>query len=186
MIRCPAALTAIAACAAALLPITASRAETVNQFNGTEPLVLLDDNHRVSACGVRMLVTLDGTALAIDLGLQRSEPEAQFVLRAAYREPAQGLLPVTKVEIKTSDATSNDILLNPGYFDGSGALVLAAGADHAGIAPLMQSLMVGGATLTIAREFLLETNTLTVPGPLPQNVRAQYLACAGDLVGPKP
>lgn len=153
-------------------------------FVGAEPLTLMTEG-AISACGTRLRVDIDGTALTVDLMVTKGGEAGSLVLRAGYESPGSTMLPVTKAEVRTSNVSTNDIFLAPGRYEVDGALILEAPASDSRIAPLLQELMAGGGSLEIAREFMLAPDTIAIPGPLPQSVRAPYLACAGDLVGPK-
>lgn len=173
-----------AALAAILLGASAGfAAADRSAFSGAEPLTLLSDG-AIAACGTRLRIDIDGTALAIDLLLTKSGEAGTLALSAGYDSPGSTMLPVTKVDVRTASVSTSDIFLAPGRFEADGTLILEAPATDGRISTFFQELMVGGGTAEIAREFMLAPDTITIPGPLPQPVRAAYLACAGDLVRP--
>ncbi len=154
-------------------------------FVSSAPLVLMN-GESVAACGVRLMVSLDETSLAVDLLLAKEagDGKPKAVLRAGYEPAELRSLPVTRLSLATTSVATSDIFVMPGRHDEWARFIQEADASDLRISPLIQELMVGGARLEIAREFLLEPDTVTVPGPLPQGVRAAYLNCAGDLYRP--
>lgn len=137
----------------------------------------------IGACGARLMVDIDGASLALDLMLTRAKDTGSLVLRAGYENPSPSMLPVVKAVLRTGSLSTGDLFVAPGRFEENGTLILQAPATDSRIATLFQELMVGGGSVEIAREFMLAPDTIAIPGPLPQSVRAGYLACAGDLVG---
>jgi hypothetical protein len=129
-----------------------------------EPLVYLHDG-QIKACGVRF----GFVDIEVAMKLERAGATAELVVSAQ---------PAADVRLATASQDTSRLITGPAS-DGSWRGV----PDPTAGAMLWQELMIGGARITIGGP-TERPRRLVVPGPLPQQVRASYLNCAGDLFGP--
>ncbi len=139
-----------------------------------ESLVLLKEGN-IRACGVRAKVSNDQAARTFELLVRRSGSDTLLELRADCGANATRPILQTRTN-STADLLTGEASRSRGF------LVLSAPATSDKVAMLIQEFMIGGGTLSCAKP---ATESYTLSGPLPNQTRAGYLNCAGDLFRPE-
>lgn len=143
------------------------------------PVVELDASGGVSGCGVRFFPEGADDVSAIALVARKSAAGVMFHLEA-FVTGRPGIVTPRTVTLQTASHDTRaltSIEREPGRIAFAGAL---PGDEGSG---LVRELMVSGGTVELDSEGV-PPRRLSVPGPLPQLVRASYLNCAGDLYRP--
>jgi hypothetical protein len=99
--------------------------------------------------------------------------------------PGNTELAIGNVWLKTANWSTQQ-LLSPAQHNAFGVLEARGTTDASEGAQFMQELMVSGGDFGLVLEGGIPEVRLkmSLPGPVPHTVRAAYLNCAGDLVGP--
>lgn len=144
---------------------------------GVEPVVRLKDGN-IRACGVRATFSGGSAAPIFELIVRRRGSATFLELRAdCGTEPDRPRRPV----LKTRTVSTGD-LLNGKAYQLKDFIVLSAPATSDKVAMLIQELMIGGGSFSCFESFGKQH---TLSGPLPNQTRAAYLNCAGDLFRPE-
>lgn len=139
-----------------------------------EPVVLLKEGN-IRACGVRVKVSNYQAARTFELLVRRSGSDTLLELRADCG--ANAAQPVIQTRtISTADLLTGESSRSAGF------VVLRAPATSDKVARLIQEFMIGGGTLSCGKP---AGENYTLGGPLPNQTRAGYLNCAGDLFRPE-
>lgn len=154
-----------------------AQAAAPNGPSGVEPVVLLK-NGNIRACGVRATFHSGEAPRTFELLVRRSGDNTLLELRANCGDhsgrPGRPVLQTRT--INTDDLLKGNVGLS------QGRSVLSAPASNDKVAVLIQEYMIGGGKL----QCLEATDAgFTVNGPLPNQTRAAYLNCAGDLFRPE-
>ncbi len=139
-----------------------------------EPVVLLKEGD-IRACGVRVTVSDAQAARTFELLVRRSGRETLLELRANCGNRAAHPVLQTRT-ISTANLLTGEINQSAGF------VVLSAPATSDKVAMLIQEFMIGGGTLSCVKP---PGKSYTLSGPLPNQTRAGYLNCAGDLFRPE-
>jgi hypothetical protein len=144
-----------------------------------EPIVRIAGG-AILACGIAIVTGIDGT-LTASLRLEKAETEPVFALEATWRDERGKARSLSGIVIETGTETTAKLLppARPSQ-DGVKATGPIPGLPGS---ELMRSLLVSGGTLTVVSPEN-GTTAIAIPGPAPQQVRASYLNCAGDLERP--
>ena len=154
--------------------ISSAHAASLADPDGVEPIVLLKDGD-IRACGVRVTVSDAQAARTFELLVRRSGRETLLELRANCGDRAAR--PVLRARtISTADLLTGEVNQS------AGLVVLSAPATSDKVAMLIQEFMIGGGTLSCGNA---PSKSYTLGGPLPNQTRAGYLNCAGDLFRPE-
>lgn len=172
-------LLSTAACLAALTtaPNTPAAADAIPSVDAT-PIVRLDADRLIAACGVGLTTTLRDHEIAAELVLEKTseKPEFRFTARASDATP------LADASLTTPSSATATLMPKPAP-SADGAVTSRAAIPGLDGSELVRSLMVSGATLRIV--FADGTAAeAALGGPLPHAIRAGYLNCAGDLVRP--
>ncbi len=152
-----------------------------------EPVVLVSEAGAIKACGVRAVFKATGEEKRFEL-LVRREGNATIL---ALRGPCNRLVnsPEGGFEIPTLDTAnygSTDVMQEKRFQSIEGLNELSAPATDDNIALLIQELMIGGGTFACRFEGKERAEqSYRLSGPLPNQVRAAYLNCSGDLFRPE-
>ena len=154
-----------------------AQAAAPNRSSVVEPVVLLK-NGNIRACGVRATFPDGETPRTFELLVRRSGNDTLLELRANCGvdagRPGRPLLQTRT--INTADLLRGDVGLS------QGVSVLSAPATSDEVAILIQEYMIGGGTMRCLEP---AAEGFTLGGPLPNQTRAAYLNCAGDLFRPE-
>lgn len=165
------------------MAILAEAAATDSQE--AEPVVLLEAG-AVQACGIRAEFH-SNLARRFELLVRREGQKSHLVIRTSAVDPgtqrkvngtAECSPSLTTLTQSTRDLMSGAPLLKDGFIE------LSAPAENDTISKLIHELMLRGGTFSCdspavaGRAFILR-------GPLPQQTRAAYLNCSGDLFRPE-
>jgi hypothetical protein len=176
----------VGAVAAALLLIGMPQLSHAAELRITRVEVIIGlAGERVTACGVRAFVDQPQRGSApqiteVELVNQRIGVGTEFSL-VARQAPAAP--PVTSLALATTNRSTMDLLgagrsVSP--IDSKRTFMASGAIDPTQGGFLMQELMLGGARIDLAFDNG-PIQSWRVDGPLPQQVRAAYLHCAGDL-----
>lgn len=152
-----------------------------------EPVVLIDDQGTINACGVRAVAGEGHAATVFELLVRRAGDAAILAVRgrcgSVGDNGADGASPAPNLATSGGDSIS---LMQDAELTGLGGGIseLAAPATDDGIAMMIQRLMIGGGKFSCSPAGPGSV-ALVIPGPLPNQVRAAYLNCAGDLFRPE-
>ena len=142
-----------------------------------EPVVRLQDGS-IRACGLRATFSGGSAAPIFELIVRRRGSATFLELRAdCGTEPDRPRRPV----LKTRTVSTGDVLIGEAY-PLKDFVVLSAPATSDKEAMLIQELMLGGGNFSCFGSFGKQH---TLSGPLPNQTRATYLNCAGDLFRPE-
>lgn len=140
---------------------------------------------RVTACGVKTMLDQPQRGSApqiteVELVNQRIGDATEFSLVARQAPSAP---PITSLTLATTNRSTLDLLgsgrsVSP--IDSKRTFMASGTVDPTQGGFLMQELMLGGAKIDLAFDNG-PIQTWRLDGPLPQQVRAGYLHCAGDL-----
>jgi hypothetical protein len=142
-----------------------------------EPVVRLKDGN-IRACGLRATFSGGSAAPIFELIMRRRGSDTFLELRAVCgTEPDRPSRPV----LKTRTVSTGDLLKGEAY-QVKDFVVLSAPATSDKVAMLIQELMIGGGSFSCFESFGKQH---ALSGPLPNQTRAAYLNCAGDLFRPE-
>ncbi len=179
-----AVLAALATAVAWPGPSAAGSITGVVEAQAVEAVVLIKDG-AIAACGVKAAANLSGGAATASLTLFRDARTAsgtRFVLRGLWTSAGAHPAPLSSLTLRTIAAdtgtTFSTVSTVPdGAFETTADLPLLDGAN------LFRELMLSGAIISM-RDADGAKLDLEIIGPVSASVRAAYLNCAGDLVGP--
>lgn len=137
----------------------------------------------IIACGIAIDLKVGDQAFELILSNEKTAQRKVTKLQARRlsAEPNTKRVDVTNASLKTADySTAKSFEAVSPNARGRFEAVETKGGDSAGI--LFQQLLIGGGEVLI--ETPDEKYSWRVDGPAPQNVRAPYLMCAGDLYRP--
>ena len=149
-----------------------------------EAVVLIKDGV-VSACGIKAAANISGGAAAASLTLFKDAKSAsgtRFVLHGLWTSAGAHPARLASLTLRTVAADTSTMFsavsgARDGAFETTGELPPLDGAN------LFRELMLSGAIISM-RDADGARLDLEIIGPVSPSVRAAYLNCAGDLVGP--
>jgi hypothetical protein len=145
-----------------------------------EPIVLFQNND-IAACGFRAATAPGALNATADVTAVKDGRATFFLFSIQATGADAAIVPLESAALLTSTHdTAKDfsklLLAENGRYEARARLEGFSGASF------MQGIMVGG-TITI-KTTAGEVLSFALPAPMPQNVRAAYLNCAGDLFRP--
>lgn len=181
-------------CAAVALSLSVlTTAAAANSTATVEPVVLLDGG-TIKACGLRASFTGSDVSRTFELRIERRGNKALLSLQAdcpleiaaskgagPNASATEIIMPRPTLET-ASNSTAKILTGEPQRQDDR--IALSATAENDAIAQMIQQLMIGGGSFSCKREGA-QPQLHTLQGPLPQQTRAAYLNCSGDLFRPE-
>ncbi|MEO1205765.1 MAG: hypothetical protein AAFV45_05480 [Pseudomonadota bacterium] len=145
------------------------------------PVVLTLDT-KLSGCGIQADYQTGQNKISIIVVGLRDETATRFSLKATWTDLTQPDRGLEDVVLKTGTLDTK-VLFPTVRKLAQGTVETSAQLDGIQGARFIQSIMVAGANITL-RDDAGKPLTLSLPGPVPNLVRASYLNCSGDLFRP--
>lgn len=145
--------------------------------------VVLTDAGKLAGCGLSADYRTRGHDLTIAVVALRDQTATRFLIEARRANTGQSDSRPVGLALQTETLDSTEAFPPPSPA-ADGALATSQRLDTVIGAMFIQSVMVGGASVDVEMSGG-DKLTLSLPGPMPQLVRASYLNCAGDLFRPE-
>lgn len=170
-----------------VLPIAAHVALAAEAANRepivtVEPLTLFQDQ-QIAGCGFRASIPVDGQTVTASVTAYRDGLETVFAVSAHWPDTSGAPLTLDTLRLVTSSHDTTKDFPKPAAV-ASGLFEMRARLEGFSGASFVQGMMVGGGTFEVAAKGG-RTVSIALPSPMPQNIRAAYLNCAGDLFRPE-
>ncbi|MDH3281199.1 MAG: hypothetical protein OEQ18_08715 [Gammaproteobacteria bacterium] len=150
-----------------------------------EPLVLLNDHRQVTACGsVIHTGSESGTRLRMRLLIERNARGPLTVMTVEFTSLEPGSESRIRSAVLHLRGTETPPRLHPASQPGSTSFRAQAHQRGDEQGALLRGLLLAGGQLDV----VLDNDAryrFEITGPAPSNVFRHYLACTGDLYGPR-
>jgi len=147
-----------------------------------EPVALMKDD-QLKGCGFKLNFFTAKAKIDFDVVALKAGPATEFELAATWLDRFDQPHSVGSFRLKspTLDSANSFPAVSK---DGPGQARTRAKLEGIEGARFIQGLMVGGGSLWLT-DASGEKLSFEIPGPMPNQVRASYLNCAGDLFRPE-